>query len=169
MANPSDRRETRHMVENPDLIAKIEVRGRLIEDQDGRLLDQGAGQQRQLPFAAADFGARTMAQMGDGQGLQRLFAQLHVMAGRGPEKAEMGGPAHGDHIDDAKGKSRHMSLRHIADHGREFLLGHDRTSCPIRKNPPFAYGQQAQQRLEQRGLADAVRPQKAKEFARRQR
>ena len=45
--------ETAHRIENPQLVAEIEARGWFVEDQDLRLLSQGAGDGRAQRTSAA--------------------------------------------------------------------------------------------------------------------
>ncbi len=56
--------ELRDDLQDPDLIAVVEGSGWFVEHQDGRLLDQGAGDQRQLALAAGQQGERTIGPMG---------------------------------------------------------------------------------------------------------
>src|SRR5262249_61080076 len=59
--------EAANGVENPQLVAEIEARGRFVENQNSGLLSERAGNQRELTLAAADPEPLALSQMFDSQ------------------------------------------------------------------------------------------------------
>ena len=80
----------------------------------------------------------------------------------------MRGAAHQHHALDREGEGRHVHLRHIGDEPRAFADRDARERA--RSDRDLAgLGEDAEQRLEQRGLAAAVGPEQRQHLALRQR
>ena len=145
------------MAQHGDLIAEIEVRGGLVHDEEIGLLCERACNERELPFAAADFGAGGILQMRNGKGLKRLFRNFDIQPGRRSGKALPACTPHRHHIQQAIGKWRRVSLGNIGDTRSELPGGIARNILAIEQNTARLRLDEAQEGFEQGRLARAVR------------
>src|SRR3984957_1289834 len=151
------------------LVAEIEARGRLVEHDELRLLRQCAGEQHELPLAAGGHRVGTLPQMRDAEPLEHARGDGAIGSGRPAEQVAVRGAPHQHHRFDGEGEGDDMRLRHISEQAGTFearIAG----KWPVAE-PYFARlrRQEAEQRLEQRRLAAAVRTQEREHFAGRQR
>ena len=97
-----------------DLKARIEVIDGLIEDQQLRLLGQGAGEDHPLLFSAGEGGKGVIVEALEADGFQCLGHQLAVFEGVAVEQAFVRRAAHRDHVEDAQAEGVGKLLQ---DHG----------------------------------------------------
>src|ERR1700722_8488655 len=151
------------------LVAEVEARGWLVEHDELRLLRQRAGEQHELPLAAGDHRVRPLPQMRDAEPLKRLHGDGAIGSGWAAEQIAVCRAPHQHHRFDGEGEGDNMGLRHVSEQAAIFA---DRVAVqrPVAQ-PYFARlrRQEAEERLEQRRLAAAVRTEQCEHFAGRQR
>ena len=109
-------RQRPHHPQRQHLIAEIEMRGRLVEQNHVRLLHQDPREQDQLALAAAQPGCR--ADPSDAacrRARAPASASARSRAPGKPEEAQVRSPAHEHHVADGKGKRRRVVLKQEAD------------------------------------------------------
>ena len=157
--------EAAHRIENPQLVAEIEARGWFVEDQDSRLLSQGAGDERELPFAAADPQPLAFGEVVDPERRDRLVGGVAIRARRRRERAAMCGAPHQYDLPHGKRKAANAALRDIAEAERPAAGVPARDCLPIDANRAGERRQQTEDGLEQGRLAFAVAPEHAQHLA----
>jgi hypothetical protein len=90
-------------------------RGWFVEDQDSRFLSQGAGNQRELPFAAADPQPFALGKVADPERSNRLVGGVAIGARRRRERPAMCGAPHQHDLAHRKRKAANDALRDIAE------------------------------------------------------
>src|SRR5689334_23043982 len=105
--------------ERPDLaqhlalIAEVETGGRLVEDDEPRLLRERASQQHELPLAAGNHGVGPLRQMRDAEAIERGMRDGAIVRAWAAEKISMRAAPHQHHRLDGEGESADMDLRHV--------------------------------------------------------
>ena len=135
---------------------------RLIEEQDGRIVDQGAGQAEPLLLPAGQ----------DTGGLVREVAQAHAVqhVGNPLRNSGLGQPVEASHLREdlagCQGLPHAQGVRHPADppaHFRPVVL----RIKPFHRDSAGIRCQQRGQHQQQRGLAGAVGPDQGGDLTRR--
>ena len=109
-----------------------------------------------MALAAGDHGVGPWRELRDAEALKRGHGDHAVPRGRAGEQIAMRSAAHQHHCLDGKGKGRDMGLRHIGDQPRALSNGAGRQGRAAEPHFAGSRVQQAEQRLEQRGLAAAI-------------
>ena len=147
------------------LVPDVEQRSGLVQQQDPRILGQGAGQDRPLAFPAGQAGEPPACEAGDIQPVAGLGDLPPVEAARSTEVTQMRSAAEQDVLLDGHVRRQHRDLRHVGDEAgpgaaaqraEVFLVDADRA----------AVRHQAGHRAQQRGLARSVRPDQGEPAAR---
>ena len=135
---------------------KSRAGGGLVHDDGRCVLRKGTGDQCELALPAADAGVFQIGQIRDAEQLQRGPSPVSIRRAGRREQAEMGRPSHQHHVEHPVGEYGHMGLRDVGHGARELLpcRGLDRLSG--NRDRAGQGAQQAEQGLEQRGLAGAV-------------
>ena len=143
-------------VEHLDLVGDVEVGGRLVQQQDRRLLGQRHRQPHPLPLAAGQLVDRPVGQVGHlGRG-QRLGDDLLVGAAPLSQQPLMRVPAAGHQIGDGDPVRRDRRLRQQPEPAGH-LLGRVGGDGPaVQQDRPGGRGQHPGQRPQQGGLAARV-------------
>src|SRR5215813_13011149 len=81
------------------------------------------------------------------------------------EQTDARRPSHQDHFTNSKRKKSQLRLRHVAKQSRQVLWRPSVDGIAVCHNSAAQRGDEPQDRLEERGLADAVRTQKTKHLA----
>ena len=97
------------------LIARVEVIGRLVEDQHLRLLSQGAGEDHPLFFTAGEGGEGVVFEAFEADGFQCLSREVSVFQGVAVEQTFVRCAAHGDHFVDGQAEGVGEFLQHHGD------------------------------------------------------
>src|SRR5436190_2380602 len=131
----------------------IQRRGRLVEQEEGRVLEEGAGDgdalsltSRETEAAVADDRVQPLRQLGDEvAAVRRLYGQRHfVVAGLGPSVAN---------VLHQRAMEQRDVLRHDGDGLAQALLGHLRDVLAIDQDAPRLDVVEALQQREERGFA----------------
>ena len=85
-------------IEQLQLVADVQIGGRLIEEDDLRLLADGAGQEDPLALAVADGVKGPVREVLSVHGLQRLLHLFFVRIGQDAQPPGVGIAAHGRHV-----------------------------------------------------------------------
>ncbi|VTR71091.1 hypothetical protein DESC_880117 [Desulfosarcina cetonica] len=149
-----------------DLVAVIQPVDRLVHDKDVGPLDQGAGDQNQLTFAAADRRVGPLAEMPDGQSLQGLVGGCVVLFVVAEEKRLVGHAPHEHHIQDPVPEGQAMHLGHIGDAPGQQFGGNIRDRAAFQADGAVLGRVDAQKQLQQGGLSAAVGSQEGNHFSR---
>ncbi|MNH11813.1 hypothetical protein D3C79_713370 [compost metagenome] len=157
--------QTAHLLQQLQLIAGIEMVGRLVEDQQLRLLDQCPGEDHSLLFAARQADKAVIIEALQADRVQRRFDQLAIVVVVAIEQTLVRSTAHGDHFLDVQAEGIGEFLQ---DHG-------DTLGTPARRLSPQVVFIQAYQAAlgfvesisaaQQAGLATAVGTDQADELA----
>ena len=146
-----------------ELIAKIERRGRLVEQQELGRLRKRAGDDDALFFAAAEGHVIALGERRRAGGFERLAGNLEVRRALQLKRTEMRIPAHQHHLHHAELEGGMRFLRHDCDVARQFAPRH-RSQRPVAEHHAAALRpQHAAEQLQQRRLAAAVRSKKARQ------
>src|SRR5499427_4326247 len=147
------------------LVAEVEVCGRLVEHDELRLLRKRARQQHELALAARDHRIGPQRKMRDTE-LVEHPRRHHPVARRWPaEEIAVRGAAHQHDAVDGEGEGRHMHLRHIGDEPCTLTNGNGRERASADRHVAGAGRENAEQGLEQRGLAAPVRAKQRQDLA----
>src|SRR5262245_15897811 len=162
-------RERADLAHHLALVAEVEARGRLVEHDELRLLSKRACEQNELTLAARNHGVRPVAQMLDAEAYERLSRHLAVMRRWPAEQVAVRGAPHQHDRLDREREGRRVQLRHVSNAARSLAdrIGRERPTLDLRlagKRPD-----QPEQRLQQRGLAAAIRPEQRQHLALRER
>lgn len=145
-------------VQDLDLVGDVEVRGRLVEQQQRRLLGQRHGDPDALALAAGQLVHRPVGEVGDPGGGHRLVDDPLVLARPLPQEALVGVAAPGDQFGDADPVRRDRRLRQQAE-GAGDLAGGQVVDVPtVQQHRAGARAQHPRQRAQQGRLATRVRP-----------
>ena len=158
-------RQSRDLAQHQGLVAEVEARGRLVHDQDGRLLRKRPGDQHELALAAGEPRVVGVGQVLDVQSGQCGAGGLAIGLARLGEESEPRGPAHQDDLQGGIGEGRRVGLGHIGDPAGNFGPGEAGERLPGQEHPPALRRQQSEQRLEQRSLAGTVGAEQAEHRA----
>ena len=138
-------------------VCGVQRRGRLVEDQDRRRLEDGAGDRHALLFAArqfqpalADHGAVAVGQLGDERADLRQIGGARHLFGLGV------GAAVADVVGDGV-VEQHRVLRHHADRGAQAFLRHVADVLPVDQDRAALDVVEAEQQPRDRRLAGARR------------
>jgi hypothetical protein len=148
-----------------DLIAEVEVRRRLVEDEQARLLGEGARDERALTLAAAQMIKREIGQLEDAGGLHRrprgrvVLPALEVAAG------PMRIATHQDELADVEGTLGGRALGHDAHAARQIRAREPADRHTFETDLAGRGLEHARQEPDQRRLARAVRPDHADHLA----
>lgn len=148
-----------------DLVPQVEMVGRLVQDQDPRLLDQHPGQQDPLPFAAGETVETSVGQVGDLQPLHRGSAQLPFPVTERLVARLVRSPAERDEFGHGEveiGAAVLGQRRQVPGRGPA-RLGGDRRA--VDGDHPTGRGQRPVDAAQHRGLAAAVGPDQADDLA----
>src|SRR5262249_2396529 len=139
--------------------------GRLVEHDELRLLRQRARQQHELALAAGDHGVGPFLEMRDAELVERAVRDHAVVGRRAAEEAAMRRATHQHHGLDREREGRVVDLLYIADAACALANreGVERAAVDLRF--PGERLEDAKQRLEQRGLATAVRAEQRQHLA----
>ena len=159
------RRQSRDLAQHQGLVAEVEARGRLVHDQDRRLLRQRPGDQHELALAAGEPGVVGVGQILDVQSGQRGAGGREVGLARLCEEPEPRRTTHQDDLQGGVGEGRRVGLGHIGDTAGNFGPGEAGDRLPGQEHPSALRRQQSEQRLEQRRLAGPVGAEQAEHRA----
>ena len=134
-----------------------------------RLLGQGACNQHQLAFAAADLGVARAGQMQNAKIVERFVGDAQVILARRCKRSQMRGAGHEHNLANLKVEGRNMHLRHIAKGARQPAPRPIGNRLLAKAHATESGPQQVQNHFEQRRLAAAVGAQQANHFAGMQR
>ena len=143
-------------VENLHLITDIEMGSGLVQNQKLRFLDQRAGQQGQLPLAAAQPGAGAPGKMGDTDSVHRATGFFVIDFRRHGQRLQVRSAAHDHDLFDRIRKHRHLTLRDITDGPGQCRRPEMPNPVAIEQNAALATLQQAAQTFEKSGFSSAV-------------
>ena len=135
---------------------RIEVRGRLVEEEDLGIVDEGLGQLEALLHARGVRVEEPVSRFAEADVEKDLVGALHgFLAGHARELAEIGGEGHGVHAGDETVALGHVADR-AADHGllAADVVVEDLALAALRD-------EETQEDAEERALAGPVRPQEA--------
>jgi hypothetical protein len=144
------------------------VRRRLVEDEQARLLGEGAGDERALTLAAAQVIQRKVGQLEDAGGLHRRAGGRVVLPALEVATGAMGIAAHQDELADVEGTLGRRALRHDAHAPRQVRAPEPADGHAFETDLAGRGLEHARQEPDQRRLARAVRPDHAEHLARRQ-
>ncbi|MNI50300.1 hypothetical protein D3C73_1049540 [compost metagenome] len=139
------------------MIAKIQIGGGLVHNEQLGLLGEGSCDQNKLPFSPADLRIVFARQMRNAKIIQHPRGQFLIFARRRGQHSNVGGSAHQDDIQHFIGKRRCMGLRHIADTFGENTGRQGSHVLPVQQDFSLDQRQEAQNALEQGCLARTVR------------
>ena len=98
-----------------DLVADVEVGARLVEEEEGRVLGKGPGDEYALALAAAEMGHLLVREAGR-PGLAEHFVEDGGVLGRNAGEAALAGvPAHEDDLGHPEFEDRVVDLGDIGD------------------------------------------------------
>ena len=165
-----DHRETlsRHLpdpLQDPVLVAVIQVGRRLIKEDDLRLLHDGPGDQHLLTLAAADVPVGFLRQMPDPHALQHRKACGLILRLRAAEDPHLRGPAHQHEVQHPVIKCRGVQLGHVACDAGDILFFHSLQGFAEEADPAALRLQQSRHAVQQRSLACPVGTQDAEDLA----
>ena len=135
---------------------RVEVRGRLVEEEDLRVVDEGLGQLEALLHARGIGVEEPVAGLAEADVEEDLVGPLHgLLPGHAGELAEIRGEGHGVHAGDEAIALGHVADR-TADHG---LLAPD----VVVEDLPLAAlrDEEAEEDAEEGALAGPVRPEES--------
>ena len=150
--------EPGHLPHQRHLMRRVEMGGRLVEQQNRRLHRQRARQQHPLALAAGQLGQAAVAPGGASGGLHRLADRLLVAPARQAEQAEMRQPAQPDHIDHRQVAAGLALLRQPGQPARALRRRPVGQRCPVEPDLAVLERLQPGQRTQQRRLAGTVGP-----------
>ena len=151
-------------LERVDPAAEVQGAGRLVEQQDRRLLGQGASQDEPLQLAAGQRPQLAGRHGGQGQPVDQLGADPPVGGGLDAEVADVRGAAEQDVVGDRHVRRQLRPLRDVGDQAGQLPAGHP--GCRLAADlDTAAVGDLAGHRLQQGGLAGAVRADHADPLA----
>ena len=143
-----------------ELVADVEKRGRLVEDEHARLLADGAREQHALPLSIADAGeiaVRKLLCMDERERLAHLFA---VLRAENAEPPGIGIAACRRHIPAGHALGRDAAGHHDGERARGLCGGQTAAVAAVQIDRAAEQGKLADQTFEDSGLARAVRPDK---------
>jgi len=143
-------------VHHKNHISIIQIRCRLIQDQDFRFLRQRTGDHQKLPLAAGYICVNFIPQMTNAYRLQRLLHDLIIFFGRLSKGADLSQtPQHGD-VPYQIWKSRDMCLFYIGHHSGHLFWRPFFDILTVNADFSLQHGKQMQNRLKQRGLSHTI-------------
>ncbi len=148
-------------LEDTHLVAVVQGGGRLIQDEHGCLLDEGAREQDELALTPGELGEQAVGEPCHPEPVELLERAAPVGGAGGGQRAEMGCAAHDRDAERGERERRRGTLRHVGDQPRELSRreGGDVVAADPDAAPPWP--EQAEQAAQQRRLARSVRPQQA--------
>ena len=148
--------ELGEQVEHLDLVGDVEVRRRLVEQQQVGLLGEGHRDPHALALAAGELVDQPVGEVeGVGQ-LEGLRHGLLVLARPAPEGALVRVPPAADEVDDADALGGHRVLRQQAERARHLARGQRGDRLPVEEHRARRRAQQSRHPPQQRGLAARV-------------
>ncbi len=157
--------EAAQQAQKLQLVARVEVVGRFVEDQQARLLNQRASQQGALLLATGEAGEGARGTPFETDLEQRLADPLAVVRAVAVEQALVRRAAHGDHVLDGKAEV----LGELLQHHRDTPGGPARRLAPevvaVEHHPAALRSRIAEGAAQQAGLAAAVGADQADETA----
>ncbi len=103
------------LVHQLSLIAEVEAGGRLVQDNELRILRERTGEENELPLTARDHRVGPFGQVRDSEALECIRCGRTVAFARTAEQVAVRGPAHEHHTLDRKRKGRRVRLGHVSD------------------------------------------------------
>ena len=157
--------ETPDDVEDLDLVADIEVRGRFVEEQDLRFLRERPGDEHPLPLAAADLVDGRSREMCDVCKVHGAVADLPVPGGLGGESPDVGVPPHHDDVAHGVIEPDRDILRHDGDLLRQLPETEHIQVAVVEVDLPFVPGNDPAHRFQERRLSRPVRSDDPEDLA----
>lgn len=111
--------EAAEEIEGVQLVAEVEMGGRFVEEEEWRVLGQGAGEDDPLEFAAAEFRGGPMLEGGGVGPVESAVDPVVVLPGEGQERSAPGVAAHGDDLADGVGEVERGGLGDDGDFAGE--------------------------------------------------
>lgn len=155
-------------IEGLDLVAEVEVVGRLVEEDNTRLLGQACGEPYALDFAAGEFADGAVGPGAHAGRVECVFDGGPVVAAHARELAAVGVAAEGDDLADAQPLGRAPRLREERDFLGELSAagrGHVPEGCirsgaveTAEHHPAVGGGVESCEAAQQGRFAGAVRP-----------
>ena len=158
-------RQAPQVLEHGHLVVQVEVRHRLVEQQQRRILRQQRRQPHALAFAAGQRGDVVVGQRAQVHRVQRGMRDAAVVRALPGPAAQVRMAAEQHHVGDAGAEGIVLRLRQQAALARQ--LAHRPVGQRLALEHDASGTRRAQpgQRVQQRGLAAAVGPQHAPQFA----
>ena len=147
------------------MIAEVEVRGRLVEHDELRLLRKRARQQHELALATRNHRVGARRKMRDAELVEHPRRHRPVSCRWPAEEITVRGAAHQHYGIDGEGECRHMYLRHIGDEPCPLTNGNACERAPADRDLAGARRENSEQGFEQRGLAATVRAKQGQDLA----
>ena len=157
--------QTAHLLQNTKLIAVIQCRGRLVHDENIRLLGNGAGDEHQLLLAAGEMRKITLRQMRHPHTGERLMGGVNLRALWLLERGELARSAHQRRVQHGIAEGGPMGLGDVGDAPGPFTVRQTANLLPIHKDGAAILRQCAQNAAKQRAFPHAVGPQHREKFA----
>jgi hypothetical protein len=162
-------RQLAHAIEELDLVAQIEEARRLVEQQDRRLLGEGAREDDSLALARRQLVDRSRGEVQRAAALERLARDRQVPRRLEGEPGQVRMSPHEDDLESAEREVEARLLRHDRDATGDRLarqgaqvVAEDRDAAGIPTDHP-------RESAHQGALAGAVRPQEPDDARRRKR
>ena len=152
-------RQAAHLLQEPKLVAVIQIGGRLVHQQDPRLLGQGPCNEGQLPLAAGDAADAPVCQRGDAHQLHHALRRLQLLPSRLPQGLQPTGSTHKHRVPDGVVEHRLAGLGDIRRQMGQLPPGQMPHVPPAQGDAPLIVGQKAQHTAEQGTLPRPVGPQ----------
>src|SRR5882724_551574 len=149
--------EPAHELHHCVLCGEVHAVRRLVENENGRLGGERAGDQGALLLASRERAVTPIEQGGDTDVLGRLDDATMVLRARAAKETDPGETSHEDHLADGEreGLVDRLALRHVAEHEPPFGNADGAVYRPERP----------EQRLQERRLAGAIGADDTQEVA----
>ena len=148
-----------------ELVADVERRRRLVEQQQLCALRQRAGDHDALFFAAAERAERAVLERRGAGGGERPARDGQILGTFERERAEMGKPSHQHDVEDGEIERRVRFLRNERDAPRDLAVRPVGERTTVERHRAAGRTVHAAEQLEQRRLAGSVRPENADQLA----
>ncbi len=151
-------------VEDLDLMVDIEMRGRLVEEQDAGLLGQRARDHAALPLAAREGCYRPVCKGRRMRELHRLFGNLVIPGPLDPEARQVWRASHEHDVPHGEVERDRLVLCHDRQAARQLPRVYLVDIHPVQERAPADRPQHPAQRADQGGLARPVGPHQPDEL-----
>ena len=144
-------------------MARVEARGRLVEEENARLSRQDAGEVDPLPFASREAPHVALLESRRVDLFQRGAGDVDVPAGGCDERAEKGRAAEEDDVERRRREERLEALRQVAENSGCGSAGDAAKRCALEEDRPTGGDEEAREDLEEGRLPRAVLTQERDE------